>query len=676
MKRPEFQDNWNTLMEKLSGLGEQILGKNFFPELRKRLQDLETFRCLLNFSNDAIFLVDPDSGRIEKVNETACRLLGRDRKELYEMPFAELAAEQGNEEFHAFLPGVAYCEAGEQSLSVLLLGRDGNKIPVEMTVKTMSECGEPWLVAVARDVSDRKQAEAELKDNRLKHLNTLDAIPDMLYEMAPDGTIIYANRTAAETLDISPEDLGKINFSRFLEKEEADRLRQEIRNVAENRHPSQNVSYNLKTRDGSRLPVEVHDTLLEREGQPPTILGVARDITDRKQLEERFLRSQRMEALGRLSGGIAHEYNNLMTAITGYADLMLLSLAQGDPLRKRAEEILRAGEMAQSLTRQLLAFNRKQVFQPSVLKLNEVVSDMEPMLRRLIGEDIDLVTNLDPDIGFAKTDKAQIEQAILNLTANSRDAMPDGGTVTLETRNLEMDSIEAARHVPMKPGPYVVLAFSDTGVGMGKEVQSHIFEPFFTTKEKDKGTGLGLSTVYGIVKQSGGYIWVDSQEDEGATFKVYLPRISAKDLPDQPRQPAPPPRTLDGSETILLVEDQDSIRDLVCEVLQRKGYKVLDAKNAGEAILISEQHTGLIHLMLTDMVMPRMGGRDLSERLGPWHPEMKVLYMSGCTENAMVQKGLQEPGLPFLEKPFSPEALARKVREVLNVPRNGSGDTA
>jgi PAS domain S-box-containing protein len=671
MKRPDFQETWNALMDKLIGLGEPILGKKFLPELQQALGELEAFRCLLNYSNDAIFLVDPHSGKIEKVNDTACRLLDLERETLHGMPLEEVAGPDGKEALRQFLSEMEGGHPEERTLSVEIADAQGAGVPLEISLQCMSEYERSWLVVVARNVSDQKQAEATLQENHRQHMNTLDALPDLLYELAPDGTILYVNRAASRTLGISQEDLGKIKFSDFLEGAEVERWSREIHGIVDKRHQPRNVSYNLKTTDGNVLPVEARDTLQERAGRAPTVLGVARDITDRKQLEERILRSQRMEALGRLSGGIAHEYNNLMTAITGHAELMMLDLQPGDPLRKRAEEIQRAGALATDLTRQLLTFNRKQVLQPSPVRLNDVVSQMEKMLRRLIGEDIDLVIDLSADIGMIRADRAQIEQAILNLAVNSREAMPDGGTVTIETCNVDVDATYASRHVPMQPGAYVMLVFSDTGAGMGPEVQSHIFEPFFTTREQEKRTGMGLSTVYGIVRQSGGYIWVYSEPDLGTTFKLYLPRTSGQELP-APSPPPPAPRDLQGSETVLLVEDLDSIRELACEVLQGKGYKVLSARNAGEALLISEQHTGLIHLMLTDMVMPRMGGRELAERLQPWHPEMKVLYMSGYTETDLVRKGLQQAGASFLEKPFSPQALARKVREVLNDPRSPS----
>jgi len=676
MKRHEFQETWSVLIERLAGLGEPILGKRFCPELRKALEDLETYRDLLNYSHDAILLVDPDSGLIERANDTACRLLQLDREALREMRLEDVAGPEERRLVSRFLADLSReAPASRRTLCVDVNRPEGSGLQLELSLNKMAGRDRAWIVVVARNVSERKRAETTLRESHQRYLNMLDAVPDLLYERTPDGILVYANRTACGKLGLTPEDFGTINLSAFLEVEQADRWRGESTEIREGA-PPRSFSCHLKTADGRLLPVEVRETLVVRRGREPTFLGVARDVTDRKQLEERMLRSQRMQALGRLSGGIAHEYNNLMTAITGYAELILADLKGDDSLRKRVEEIRRAGEMATELTRQLLAFDRKQVLRPGRVDLNTVVSHMEKTLLRLIGEDVHLVTELEPEIGATLADRAQLEQAVLNLAINSRDAMPEGGTITIETRNQDVDAAYAARHVPMKPGPYVVLSFSDTGTGMAPEIQSQILEPFFTTRETEKRTGMGLSTVYGIVKQSGGYIWVSSEPDHGATFQLFLPRAEDEaDLPAVPFQP-PASRDLLGTETVLVVEDQDSIRELACEVLQGKGYKVLGARNAGEALLICEQHTGLIHLMVTDIVMPRMGGRELAERLQPWHPEMKVLYMSGYTETDLHQKGLPQAGASFLEKPFSPHSLASKVREVLDEARNPGSDAA
>jgi two-component system cell cycle sensor histidine kinase/response regulator CckA len=392
------------------------------------------------------------------------------------------------------------------------------------------------------------------------------------------------------------------------------------------------------------------------------IEGTLLDITERKNLEEQLRQAQRIEAVGRLAGGVAHDFNNLLTAILGYSDIVLEQLPSGDRLRHYVGEIKKAGERAASLTRQLLAFSRQQVLAPLVLDLNAVVADMEKMLRRLIGEDIELVTVLGHDLARVKADPSQLEQVIMNLAVNARDAMPEGGRLSLATANFLVDEAYAQRHVGLKPGPYVTLTVTDTGCGMDAETLSRIFEPFFTTKEKGKGTGLGLSTVYGVVKQSGGYIEVESEPGRGTAFRVYLPQVEESLTNVKEREPAAAPSS--GAETILLVEDEESVRTLVESVLRSKGYKVIPAARGDEALALSEQYAQPIALMLVDMVMPRMSGRELARRLAPLHPETKVLFMSGYAGSS-ASDGL-DADTHFIQKPFTSEALARKVRETLD----------
>lgn len=390
------------------------------------------------------------------------------------------------------------------------------------------------------------------------------------------------------------------------------------------------------------------------------------DITERRKLEEQLRQSQKMESVGRLAGGIAHDFNNLLTVITGYSELMLSQLGEESPLGKEVEEIKRAGERAASLTHQLLAFSRRQVLQPKVLDLNDVVSNIEKMLRRLIGENVELRTVLGAGLWSVKADPGQIEQVLVNLVVNARDAISGGGKITIETVNVFLDEEYSRGHLPAQPGHYVMLAISDTGVGMDEKTVSQVFEPFFTTKGPGKGTGLGLSTVYGIVKQSGGYIWVYSEPDKGSTFKVYFPRT--EDREGAPHKAVSPVEDLRGQETVLVVEDEESIRNLACAVLRGYGYPVLPACDGEDALRVAGEHEGEISLLLTDVVMPKMGGRDLYDRIRQQHPEIKVLYMSGYTDNAIVHHRVLDPGTAFLQKPFSPISLARKVKEVLEIP--------
>ncbi len=406
--------------------------------------------------------------------------------------------------------------------------------------------------------------------------------------------------------------------------------------------------------------VLVHD----QTGRLVAIEGIARDITERKHLEEQLRQSQKMEAIGQLAGGVAHDFNNLLTAILGYSDLLLSQLNPSDSLCTDVEEIKKAGERASSLTKQLLAFSRKQILQPRVLELNETVTDTDKMLQRLIGEDIELIISLDPALGRVKADPGQIEQILLNLVVNARDAMPEGGKLTIETANVDLDQAYARDHVAVQAGPYVMLAVSDTGCGMSPEVQAQIFEPFFTTKELGKGTGLGLSTVYGIVKQSGGNIWVYSELGRGTSFKIYLPRVDEEVTTIE--RALPGSKKTQGSETIILVEDETTIRSLMRTILQGRGYTVLEACHGPEALQISQSHRGPIDLMVADVVMPQMSVREFTQRMAELRPETKVLFASGYSDDAIVRHGVLEEGVNFIQKPFSVAGLTKKVREVLD----------
>jgi hypothetical protein len=426
-----------------------------------------------------------------------------------------------------------------------------------------------------------------------------------------------------------------------------------------------------RKKDGAVIDVEVTVNDLDFNGTASRLV-LASDVTQRvraeaalRKSEDQLRQAQKMEAVGNLAGGVAHDFNNLLSVILSYSSMLASDMTASDPRRGDLEEIHAAGERAVDLTRQLLAFSRKQILQPRIVDLRDVVIGMDKMIRRLIGENIEFTVLAPAELGRVLVDPGQVEQIVMNLCVNSRDAMPGGGKLTVETANVELDAKYAAEHLGATPGPHVMLAVTDSGTGMDKATLARMFEPFFTTKGPGKGTGLGLATVFGIVQQSGGTVWVYSELGRGTTFKVYFPQADPA-LATEVRRTRPPESTVvGGTETILLVEDEESVRGLVRTVLRRFGYHVLEAQSGGDAFLICEQHEATIHLLLTDVIMPRMSGRQLADRLRPIRPEMKVLYMSGYTDNSIVHHGVLDSGVAFLQKPITPETLGRKVREVL-----------
>jgi len=403
--------------------------------------------------------------------------------------------------------------------------------------------------------------------------------------------------------------------------------------------------------------------ITDSSGNITHFVAIKEDITERRRLEQQLFQAQKMEAVGRLAGGVAHDFNNVLTVILSCSDLVLNGLDEQNPIRAEIEQIREAGKRAANLTSQLLAFSRKQIRAPQVLDLNAVVSQDEKMLRRLIGEDVEVVLGLSPDIGRVYADPVQLEQIIINLAVNARDAMPAGGKLVIETADVTLDENYARDHVTVKPGHYVLLAVSDSGCGMTREVQAHLFEPFFTTKEHGKGTGLGLSTVYGIVKQNEGYIWVYSEPGQGTTFKIYLPAVMARTVSPPTSRISAPESQCD--ETILIVEDDPFIRSLASRILRDRGYSVLEAHDAVDASMVSRKHQGPIHLLLTDVVLPGASGRELARTLAETRPAMRVLYTSGYTDDAIIRHGILEPGIEFLQKPFTPALLRQRVRETL-----------
>ncbi|MBN2353784.1 MAG: response regulator [Spirochaetales bacterium] len=522
-------------------------------------------------------------------------------------------------------------------------------------------------VAFVRSVADQLSnalSRVALERERLRLIAAIEQAMDAVVLLDTKNVISYANPAFERVSGYGREEaLGRLFPSLFGAPQESEltrilanvvRRKREWRGRLENRKKTGEVY----TVDMSISPIR------DKSGTVVSCVSVQRDITEELALEARFRQAHKMEAVGRLAGGVAHDFNNLLTAIMGYANIIAHSLPAANPEQADVSQIRRAAERAGALTRQLLAFSRKQVFQPQVMSLNTVVRDMERMLRPVIGEDVDLVTDLDNLLGPVRADPGQIEQVVMNLAINARDAMPSGGRITLSTRNEDMDEKKAREHAGLEAGPYAVLSIADTGTGLSEEVLAHLFEPFFTTKEEGKGTGLGLATVYGIVKQSGGHIEASSRENEGTTFVVRLPRLPGEVVP------APGPdevgAEMRGTECVLLVEDNVMVNDLIRKVLAYHGYDVMVAAHPSDALELVANSQRAIDLLITDMVMPGMGGRELAEKITAERPGIKVLFISGYTDTSFIYDGAVEPGRAFLQKPFSPRALARTVREVLD----------
>lgn len=552
-----------------------------------------------------------------------------------------------------------------------------------------SEAHIVWLIlgafvitglVVARQIialreNSRLLAERASNATEARFMSLVEQSSDVITIMDAKGQVLYESPSVERVFGYSVvEALGR-KLGEFVHPDSRAEVREVMTRLCKKPGTRAHFEFRLLHKDGHYVDVEAVMTNLLDD---PNIRGIvinSRNVAERKQAElalheseEQLRQSQKMDAVGQLAGGVAHDFNNLLAVIIGYSDLLMRTpTGLSEDVRRKIEQIGKAANRAAALTRQLLAFSRKQVLQPKSLDLNTVVGDMDKMLKRLIGEHIEMLTILAPNLGIVKADPGQVEQVLLNLAVNARDAMPAGGKLTIETANVVLDRQFTQLHRAVEPGPYTMLAVSDTGVGMSLEVKNRIFEPFFTTKDKDKGTGLGLSTVYGIVKQSGGSIWVYSELEQGTTFKVYLPRV---DQEAETEEAASAPADYRGAETVLLVEDEEAVRQIATEILTLNGYRVLQARHGNEALDVSLQHEGVIDLMVTDVVMPVMGGPELARKLAITRPEMRVLYMSGYTDDAIVHHGVLLEGTAFVQKPFTADIFSRKLREAITVSLN------
>jgi PAS domain S-box-containing protein len=630
---------------------------------RKLLEGDELFRLISENAADLIAVVDMEGRRIYN-SLSYQKVLGYSLEELRNSSSLEQIHPDDREAVKQAAEEARRTGIG-RPLEYRIRHKDGSWRVLESTASVIRNSnGEPEkMVIVNRDVSDRKLAAEALRRSEASFRSVVEDAPYGIYRANVSGQLLMVNFTLVKMLGYeSQAELLKANLADDIHRDS--REHQRLSEMFPHDQGFKDMEVEWKRKDGSPITVRCSGRpVLNEAGALAYIEVFAEDITERRVLEKQLRMAQKMEAIGRLSGGIAHDFNNLLGVIIGYSQVMKRSLGPSHSSYEHAEEIEKASQRAVSLTRQLLAFSRQQVLEPAILSLNALVTDMEKMLPRLLGEDVKVDLNLDPALGQVKADQGQLEQVLMNLAVNARDAMPDGGKLTVRTANEDLDLAYTRQHPGSKPGRYVVLAVTDTGTGMDPETQAHIFEPFFTTKERDKGTGLGLSTVYGVVKQSGGYIAVDSEKGKGSSFSIFLPRV--EQAVEAPEAVSPKTLSVRGSETILLVEDAEPLRKLAHMFLKDNGYRVLTAADGEEALQVAKQHAAPIQLLLTDVVMPGINGRVLAERLGPWQPGMKVLYMSGYTDSFIAGHGVLEQGIHLLHKPFTEETLARKVREVL-----------
>jgi PAS domain S-box-containing protein len=715
--------------------GKPVCWQGVMLDITERKQAEEALKAsekryhdLIENAQDIIITHDL-AGRYTSVNKAGLEITGYSRAEALDVTLSDVIAPEFIEKAQEM---VARKLAGDEETiyDLEIIGKDGDKIALEVNSRLVYQDGEPVGVqSIGRDVTERKRADAALREANQRAIVEYERLLDRLATLAEDfgsardlQTVYRAIRNFAvasvpciglivslydseqevrksvylwydtqeiDTSGIKPARVGVgpagqairtnsvIINNDFIKDIVAKRGFVEIGFEADSRPPRSILLAPMTVMGRVVGTIEVqsyepgayraeHTTAMRMAGNlAANVIENVRLLEQERQTEEQFRQAQKMEAIGKLAGGVAHDFNNLLTAINGYSDLSLRRLEPEHPVRRNIEEIKKAGQRATNLTRQLLAFSRKQMLQPKVLNLNDVITDTSKMLRRLIGEDIEIALRLKPSLGKVKADPSQIDQVLMNLVVNARDAMPHGGSLTIETANVEMDKAISDKYSSVHSGPHVMIRVTDTGCGMSEEVQQHIFEPFFTTKGVGKGTGLGLSTVYGIIKQSDGYVSVESEEGKGTTFNIYLPQVddvAPTDVKKMVETPAPPR----GTETVLLVEDEEMVRNMTRTILEGNGYKVLTATDGKDALNFCESYGGKIDLMLTDVIMPQISGKMLAVQLAPQRPDMRVLYMSGYTDDAIVHHGALEEGIAFLPKPFTPDALAFKVREILD----------
>ncbi|HUE96082.1 MAG TPA: PAS domain S-box protein, partial [Longimicrobiaceae bacterium] len=666
-----FEVRAKDMMNELAVAGVVVNARDITDE-RHAKQMQRQLNAFLEATPDFIATFDP-RGRALSVNRAFRDLIGVEpEKSLQELTLTDLFPPNVTEMLlHEGIPTAN--RDGAWSGETVVVSSDGLEVPVSQVVlahKSASGAME-FISTLARDITAQKEAEAEVRRSEAHFRSLIENSSDIIAIVDLEGHITFISPSVRRVLGFEPEELVGTSIFSLIHEEEIPTLANSFTRVVQQRDVPPASEFRVRCKDGSWRRLESASQNLLADPAVGGIVINSRDVTERRQAEEaltesqqQLIQAQKMEAIGRLAGGIAHDFNNLLTAIKGFTELLLLDFEEKDPRRGFATEIQGAATRAAGLTRQLLAFSRRQVLQPEVLDLNRSVGGMENMLQRLIGEDVAMRCSLDPDLGRVRVDPGQVEQVLMNLVVNARDAMPNGGEVQIRTGNADLTEEDAQLHRYVQPGRFVLLEVSDTGEGMTQEVQDRIFEPFFTTKEQGKGTGLGLSTVYGIIKQSGGYIWVESEPQDGTTFRIYLPRVDAEiteRVADRGKL-----ASVEGTEKVLLVEDEIAVRTLVRRVLERNGYQVIEAATGTQALALVEAGHLEPDLLLTDVIMPGMSGRELADKLEGRFGKFPVLFMSGYTDDAIVHHGVLDAGVAFLEKPFTPDVLLRKLRELLD----------
>jgi PAS domain S-box-containing protein len=571
-----------------------------------------------------------------------------------------------------FMAAVREVMAADRTLDIDMVPEPQEEEVLKLYNERLVRKLEQKMLQLEKETAALMETQAELRESREKYKDILDNIVNGYYEVDLAGNLTFFNRACINILGFSASELMGMNNRTFMDKENARKVYETFHQVYTTGEPYRALDWELIRKDGTICYVDTSISLMrDNNGKGIGFRGVLMDITERKQaekkkkeLEDQLHQAQKMESVGRVAGGVAHDFNNLLSIILGYGEILLEKLDDDAPVYEMASQIYQAGVRARELTRQLLAFSRKQVLEMKVVDVNQVVTGFEKLLRRLIGEDIQMIIAQSHGPLMVNADTAQLEQVLMNLVVNARDAMPDGGTLTIDTCTAELDADDAGERPGLSPGAYALIAVSDTGIGMDKDILERIFEPFFTTKEMDKGTGLGLAKCYGIVKQHQGNISVYSEPGEGTTFKIYLPLCAQKDAPESSPEKFSFP--VAASATVLIVEDDPQVRRLACRILAGHGYSVIESDDVTDAIAIAASHDAPIHLVLSDVIMPKMKGPEAFAKIREYHPEARVLYMSGYTDNMVVRQGVLQEGIQYIQKPFTIKGLLEKCHQVLH----------